>query len=105
MQPCIGALYDPAGDTQTTAMFGTSSCNYRGYPALLQCGTVGIGVVSAVALQCFGFVLRAPDLTSDRRNAVNEWQQLSDVVVVGGRKNHIQRNALRVRNDVVLAAR
>ena len=79
MQPCIGPLYHPPRDTQTTAMLGTSSCNYGGYPALPQCGTVGIGVVSAVALQRFGFALRMADLAGDRRNAVNEWQQLSDV--------------------------
>ena len=105
MQPRIGPLYYPARDTQAAAMCGSPSCNHRGYPAILQSGTMRIGVVGTVALQRFRFALRTPYLTADRRNAINEWKQLSDVVVVGTRKNHIQRNALRVRDDVMLAAR
>lgn len=105
MQPGIGALYYPACDSQATAVFGASSCNYRRDATLLQRGTMCIGVVSTVALQHFRFALRTPDLTGDGRNTINEGKQLSHVMVIGARKNHIQRNALRVRDDVVLAAR
>jgi len=105
MQPRIGALHYPTRDTQTTTVFGTSSCDHRSDAPLLQCGTMRIGVVSTVALQRLGFALRTAYLTSYRGNTVDEREELSDVVIIGACKNHIQRNTLRIRDDVVLAAR
>src|SRR3982751_3592067 len=71
MQPCVGASLDPPRGTQATAVFSASSCDHRSDPALLQCSTMRIGVVSAVRLQCFGLAPGMAYLTGDRRNAVD----------------------------------
>lgn len=105
MQPRIRTFYYPTRCTQTTAVFGTSARDDRSNAPLLQRGTMCIGVVSTVGLQYLGFALRTSYLTRYRRDPVNERKELSDVVIVGTRENGIQRNALRVRDDVVLAAR
>lgn len=105
MQPRICALYDPTRDTQSTAMFGTATGDHGDDTALLQGGTMRIGIVSAIALQDLGSTLRASYLARYRRNTVNQRDELSDIMVVGGRQNRVQRNALRIRDDVVLTAR
>ena len=105
MQPRISPLDHPTGNPQTAAVSGTPPGDHRSNAALLQCDTMCIGIVSTVALQRLGFALRTAYLTSYRRNAVYEREELSDVVIIGACKNHIQRNTLRIRDDVVLAAR
>ena len=105
MQPRISTLDHPTGDTQTAAVSGTSPGDHRSNAALPQCGTMCIGVVTTIALQRLGFALRTAYLTSYRGNPVDEREELSDVVIVGACKNHIQWNTLRIRDDMVLAAR
>jgi hypothetical protein len=105
MQPRICALHDPTRNTQTTTVFGTAASNDGDDTAHFQGDTMRIGIISAIALQRFGFALRASDLTRYGRNAVNQRNELSNVVVIGGCQDRIQRNALRVRDDMVLATR
>src|SRR5689334_17511728 len=105
MQPCVGAFHYPTRSTQATAMFGTSAGDQRRDAPLQQCGPMRVRVVSTVGLQRFGPALRMAYLSGDRRNAVNQRQQLSHIVIVGAGQNDIQRNALRVRDEMVLAAR
>lgn len=105
MQPGMRALHHPACDTQATAVRGATTCDYRNDAALTQRGSMGIGIVGAIGLQLGRFTLWTPGLASDGRYTIDERNELCHVVIVGWRKDHIQRNALRIRDDVVLAAR
>jgi hypothetical protein len=105
MQPRICALDNPPRGTQAATMFGTATGDHRDDTALLQGSAMRVGIVSTIALQDLGLTLRAPYLASYRRNAVNQRNELSDIVIVGGRQDRIQRNALRICDEVVLAAR
>src|SRR3979411_2191110 len=86
-------------------MLGTSFGNLRFDSTLGECLSVRSRIVCAVSLNQVRLTLRPSGLAGDRSNAINQWQQLGNVMGVGSSQNYVQRNALRVREDVVLAAR
>ena len=105
MQPREGAFNDPARAAETTAM----RCPARGElcrdPAARELIPMRLRVVAPVTLHQVGLGDRAPRPPPQRRNAVDQRQQLGDVVPVGGRQARDERDAVRVREDVVFAAR
>ena len=62
------------------------------------------GAVATVSLHDIGFVQRAPSLTTHARNCVYERVQLSDIVNICTSQDDRERDALRIDDDVVLAA-
>ena len=105
MQPGDGALDDPAGYAQTAAMFGVAA-GELGTDALVgQSLPMSVGIVGTIALHEIGFALGAPDLTADGRNTGDQGHQLRNIVGIGWGENGRQRNALRIREEVVFAAR
>lgn len=105
MQPGMCALHHPPRDTQAAAMFDTPARDYRNDAARLQGSSMRLGIIAAVSLQCLRFPFWTSYLARDWGNAIDQRNELSDIVVVSGRKDRIQRNALRVRDEVVLATR
>ena len=65
---------------------------------------VRLAVIGAVALHLVGLAARAPALASDRRDALDQVEQLRDVVAVRPRQARRERDALRLDQQVVLAA-
>ena len=105
MQPSDGALDHPTGLAQATAMLGVAAGDLGLDAALSEELTQTIGIVAAISLDEFGLALRRSALTRDRRNGVEQGQQLSDVVAVCFGENYRKRDTLRIREEVVLAAR
>jgi hypothetical protein len=105
MQPSDGALNDPASYAQAAAVFGVAagelSANALGGQGL----PMRVGVIGAIGLHELGFALGVPDLAPDRWNPFDQRHQLRNIVGIGRGKNSRQRNALRIREKVVLAAR
>jgi len=102
MQPSDGALNYPSGLAQAAAVFGSAPCNLRlDAPSLERCA-MGVRVVTTICLDEVGFASRTSRLSRDRRNRLDQRQQLRDVVAIGLGQNDRERNAFRVREDVVL---
>src|SRR5258708_22032393 len=91
MEPIDGPLNNPSINAQTTAMLGITFCQDR-FDALLP---------QHLARTFAG----APSFAADWRNRLDQGQQLRNVVSVRTGHRGRQRNAARVGNQMMLAAR
>src|SRR5215204_2949852 len=66
---------------------------------------VRLAVIGAVALHLLRLPARAPAPASDRRDALDQVEQLRDVVAVRPRQARRERDAFALDQQVVLAAR
>jgi len=82
VEPGEGAFDDPADAAEAGAVFGLAACDLGADTAAAELAPVLVVVVAAVG----GDPVRAPtwptDLAPDRRYAINERDQLGDVVAV-----------------------
>lgn len=72
--------------------------------ALFQCQTMGATIIGTISLNGLGLFQWSPAVTSNWVNSIHQWQQLRDVMPVRPGQNDIGRGALRVDEEVVLAA-
>lgn len=86
-------------------MLGTPFSDFRLDSPLGKGLAVRGRIVFAIGLNQVRIAHRAAALAGDGSHTVNQGQQLGDVMGVGARQNYVQRNALRIREEVVLAAR
>lgn len=105
MQPRDRSLDHPASHTQTAAMWSTTRSDLSADALVSQGSAVGVGIVGAIGLYHTRFAFGVADFTRDRRNLFDQGHELGDVVVIGGGENGGQRNTLRIREEVVFAAR
>lgn len=105
VQPSEGALDDPSKAPQSAAVAGVLARESARDSAAAQFFAVRLRVVRAVGVHDRGSSPRSARLAADRRDAVNESQQLRDVVSIGLREHDRERHAAGVHDDVVLAAR
>ena len=63
-----------------------------------------LAVIGAVALHLLRPAARTPALATDRRDALDQYQQLRDVVAVRPRQTHRERDAAAFNQQVMLAA-
>jgi hypothetical protein len=102
--PRQSSFRDPAGFSQPTAV-RLAALGQQGPDAPKpQLAAVRLGIVGAVALHAVRPSARSARLASNRTDAIHQRQQLGHVVAVGRRDLASERNALRVGNQVVLAA-
>lgn len=102
MQPGDGPFDHPAGEPQATAMFGVAPGNLGADSQFAQLLSMRLGVVSTVGLDELRTMARMPWLARDRRNRLDQGDQLGDIVGIGSGENHSERNALRIDREVVL---
>jgi hypothetical protein len=105
VQPRDGSFDYPTSYTQTAAVFGATPGNLATDTLFSQGLAMRIRIVGPIGLYQSRFALGVSNLTCNRRNLFDQWQQLRDIVVVGASENRRQRNALRIREEVVFAAR
>src|SRR5574337_173229 len=104
MQPRQSSFHDPTINTQTTAVLNISASNQGLDRPVAQRLTMGLRVIAAIRIElCRAATGVAPQATHgwDR---VNNWQQLGDVTGICGSHRSSERNALRIRNNVVFRA-
>ncbi len=77
----------------------------RGGAAGAQDAPVGVVVVAAVGVDLSWLAARPPSSAADRRDGVQQRDELGDVVAVPAGEGHRQRDAAGVADQVVLAAR
>ena len=105
MQPGDGALDHPAGRAQTAAVFRIASRDMRADATDSERPPVGLRVIASVCLNQRGFASRPAPLSCNRRDALDQGQQLGHVMPVGFGEDHGQRNALGIGEEVVFRAR
>ena len=105
MQPCDRSLHDPAGGTQAAAVPGIASGDFGIDAQIVQLLPMRVRIVGAVSL----YDIRPPTwmawFARNRRNRLDQWHQLGDIVGVGAREYQGKRDALRVDREVVLGTR
>lgn len=85
-------------------MRGPSLGNLVPDAALFQRQAVSAAIVGPIGLDRFWSSQWPPALAADRFYAVNQRQQLRNIMPVGLGQNDVDRDALRVDEKVVLAA-
>ena len=105
MQPGDRPFGHPAEDAQAGAVRLAAFGDHRADATLPQQSAVLVVVVAPVGEQCVRPSARPADTTGNWRDLVYQGQQLDDVVAVPAGQRHRERDALRVGENVVLAAR
>ena len=83
-------------------MFSAAPCDYRFDAAFAQSLTMRIGIVTTIGIDDLGSLKWSAARATDRRNRVDERQQLGDVVAVRAAQDGADGNAIGVYEDVVL---
>lgn len=104
VQPGEGALDDPALTSEAGAVVGLASGDHGFDAALPDEATVLVVVVAAVGEQRPRPASRSADPSADGRDAVEQLDQLGDVVAVAAGERPGERDAAAVYEEMVLAA-
>ena len=105
VQPGQRALHDPPRAAEAAAVRCAALGELGVDPASMQRVAVRLRIVSAVALNQPWLSHGATRTTAERRNRIDQRQQLGNVVAVRGREQRGQRDAARLRENVVLRPR
>jgi hypothetical protein len=103
VQPADGSLDDPARRSQSAAVRGSAVRDDGLDVPLPQLGFVRPGVVRAVRLCARRAEARASALALERRDGVDEREELGDVMIIRTSERDHQRDTLRFGEDVMLA--
>jgi hypothetical protein len=104
MEPGNRAFHNPACFAEPTAMGRADFCEHGCDAAFAQALPMWFGAVAPVALNDLRFVLGATPLAANVRNCRDQRVKLRDVVAVRAGQDDRERDALRVDDEVVLAA-
>lgn len=104
MKPGQRTFDHPAGHTQAAAVIGVTASNQRRDSSLAKRLAMSVGVVAAVSLDHFRAMTRMPHLSAYRRDGIDQWEQLRHIVAIRPGQDHSERNAVRIRDRVVLRA-
>lgn len=105
VEPGEGALDDPAVGAQAGAVPCSAAGDGRHDAAGADLVAVDVVVVPAVGEQRVRLPARTADPAADRRDRVEQRQELGDVVAVAAGQRDGQRDAGRVDQQMVLGAR
>ncbi|GLW59637.1 hypothetical protein Kpho01_76470 [Kitasatospora phosalacinea] len=104
VQPGEGALDHPAHLAQPGPMGDAAPGDQRLDAALPQQAAVLVEVVAPVCVQAPGLAAGASPQSPDRRDGVQQWQELGDVVPVAAGERDGERDSVPVDDQVVLGA-
>jgi len=104
VQPADRALDYPAGHTESAAVRLATTCDLSRDALCVQHTTVLVVVVAAITLNERWLGKWTAALAANRRDRLDERDQLRNVVAVGTGQNHRERDALRFGDEVVFGA-
>jgi hypothetical protein len=104
VEPGERALDDPAGAAEARAVLGLAARDLCGDAASAELAPVLVVVVAAVGGDTVGPPPRSPDLAAHRRHALDQWDQLGNVVAVAAGDRPGERDPARVYEKVMLGA-
>lgn len=102
VKPGEAALHDPALGAQTRSVAFTAAGDQWLDAASPELAAVLVVVIASVSEQPIGALARAADLADDRDDAIDQRQELGDVVAVPTCKGDRQRQPAGVGQQVVL---
>jgi hypothetical protein len=102
VEPRVSSFYHPAEFSQATAMFGSTPRDYWPDATVSQALAMCVGVVAAIAVDDFGLAQWSATRAADRRDGIDQRQQLGNVVTVCTGQDHADRHPVGVYEDVVL---
>ncbi len=102
MQPGMRAFNDPAIFPQAAAAFGAALGDHRLDTAIAPRSSMSLGVVTAIGVDHAWSLQWVAAQATNRRNRVDQRQQLRDVVDVGASQDRSERRPVGVGDDVVL---
>lgn len=102
MEPRVSPLYHPPEFAQTTAMFSSTPCDHWPDATITQALAMRVGVVAAIGVNDFRLADRTAAHAADRRDGIDQRQQLSDIVTVRSGQYQANRYPVGVYEDVVL---
>ena len=102
VQPGEAALHHPAMPAQPGTMGDASTGDARSDPAGAQQPPVLVVIIATVREQFPRLAAGPTTQPADRRNRVDQGQQLGDVVAVAAGEADLQRDAVRLNDQVVL---
>lgn len=105
MEPGQGALDDPPRPAKPTAMRRAAPRQLRLDATAVEGIAMRLRIIAAVALHEIRFPPRTARQAAHRRHRVHQWQQLRDVIPVGGRQLRRKRNPLAVSENVMFRPR
>jgi hypothetical protein len=101
VEPCVSTLDHPAKFAETTAVLGPALCDHRLNAAFAKFPAMWLRVVAAIGVNDFGLPKRPATYTANRRNGIDERQQLGDVVAVRAAQDGTDGDAIRIDEDVM----
>jgi len=104
VEPRERPLDDPADTPESGAVFGLAAGDLRFDPAGTELAPVLVVVIATVGGDPVGSSTRPADLAAHGRNAVDQRDELSDVVAVPARDRPCERDPGRVYEEVMLRA-
>jgi hypothetical protein len=104
VEPRERPLDDPAGTPEPGAVFGLAARDFGADAAAPELAPVLVVVIATVGGDTFGSSTRPPDLAAHGRNALDQWDELSDVVAVTASDRPRERDPGRVYEKVMLRA-
>jgi hypothetical protein len=105
MQPSNSTFHHPPRFPQSTAVSGAPTGNLMGDAPARELRSEAIGIVCPVCLKCLRFPFGRTLFAADSWHCLEQRFGLSHVVSIGLGQDDGNRNALRFREYVVLAAR
>jgi hypothetical protein len=102
MQPREGPLDHPSGLAEAAAVGCAALGQLRSNTPRQQLITMWLRIIAAVSLDEPRPTHGAPDASGDRRHGIDQREQLSDVVPIGGRQRRDERNPVRVGENMML---
>jgi hypothetical protein len=104
VEPGEGALDDPADTAESGAVLGVATGDLRFDAAGTELAPVLVVVVAAVGAEPLGPAARPADLAPNRRHALDQWDELGDVVAVAAGDRPGERDPGGVYEKVMLRA-
>lgn len=105
VQPSKGSLYHPTDLAEPRTVGHATSGDHRSDAALPQQAAVLVEVVAPVGIQVPRLTARSPSQPPDRRNRIEQRQELGDVVAVAAGEGDGERGSVPVNYQVVLGTR
>jgi hypothetical protein len=95
---------DPTEFAGAAAVFGAALGDDRSDATLAKSAAMRVGVVAALGVDDLGLAKRSAAYASNRRDGVDQRQQLRDIVAIRAGQDDAERNAGRVYEDVVFGS-
>ena len=104
MQPRDGAFYHPTVDTQSASVLGPALSQQRDDSPATDFSAMWFGIVAPVPQNTIRTLNRPADFACNCRDAVNQRQQLRDIVTVCASQYHRKRNTIGIRYQMMFRA-